>query len=193
MKMSGMDDENLRKIYEQYWSHARHQEVQRLWFTNIYAMIVTGAFAYFGAIKRCTEPLLIFLILLSFLGYLLTYTWNIPFTIFSRLAEQIAICEWNLPKDYRRFTKYKRGYEFSELVSANTIFTGFYSLMTGVFVGLFLQTIFKFCMQIASSIMLIVFLILLSFYKFYLKSKSIDKIQNNFEERVRVHDQRNQR
>ena len=58
-----MDDENLRRVYEQYWLHARHQEVQRLWFTNIYSMIVAGTFAYFGAIKGFSTPLLVFLIL----------------------------------------------------------------------------------------------------------------------------------
>lgn len=189
-----MKDENLGKIYEQYWLHARHQEVQRLWFTNIYAMIVAGAFAYFGAVKGFSTPLLVFLTLLSILGYLVAYSWNIPFTIFSRLAEEIAVREWNLPKDYRRFTKYRRGYEFSKIVSANIVFIGFYSLMTGIFVGLlFLQTNLKVCIQFTSVIILVVFLVLVGCYKFYLKPKSIDKIQKDFEKRINEYDKQNQR
>lgn len=86
-----MRDENLRKVYEQYWLHARHQEIQKLWFTNVYAIIVAGTFTYFGVIKefKFSIPLLVFLIFLislSLLGYFVTYSWNIPFAIFSRLT-----------------------------------------------------------------------------------------------------------
>jgi len=188
-----MDDENLRRIYEQYWLHARHQEVQRLWFTNIYSMIVAGTFAYFGAIKGFSTSLLVFLILLSILGYLVTYSWNIPFVIYSRLAEEIAVREWDLPKDYRRFTKYRKGYEFGKKVSANTVFIGFYSLMAGIFVGLFLQTNLEVCTQLTSVIVVVLFLTLLGCYKFYLKPKSIDKIQDDFENRIKKYDENNQK
>lgn len=37
----------LKKMYEQYWLHSRHQEIQRLWFTNIYAVIFTGVLSLF--------------------------------------------------------------------------------------------------------------------------------------------------
>ena len=62
-----MDDENLRKIYEQYWLHARHQETQRLWFTNIYAVIAAGVFAYLGHVEDYTikVTLLTFLTILG--------------------------------------------------------------------------------------------------------------------------------
>ncbi len=193
-----MSDEKLfkkkiyEKIYEQYWLHARHQENQRLWFTNIYAMIVTGVFTYFSA-KRFDVIILMFLLLLSLLGYFLIYTWNISFTIFSRLAEEIAIREWELPEDYRRFTKYRRGYEFSRIISVNTIFIGFYSLMIGILTGLLIQNVFNIYTQITLVITIIVFLTFLSCYKFYLKPKSIDKIQKCFDERIKKYDQQNQK
>ena len=79
-----MEDENLIKIYEHYWLHAMHQETQRLWFTNIYAVIVAGVFAYLGYVENhiIKVSLLTFLTILSLFGYLMTHSWNIPFVIF---------------------------------------------------------------------------------------------------------------
>ena len=34
------NDKNLKTIYEQYWLHARHVADERLWFTNIYILVV---------------------------------------------------------------------------------------------------------------------------------------------------------
>lgn len=192
-----MKDENLRRVYEQYWLHARHQETQRLWFTNIYAVIVAGVFAYFGAVKghsTIETPLLIFLMVLSLFGYLMTYSWNIPFTIFSRSAEEIAIREWDLPEEYQRFTKYREGYEYhkriglgkiSIRISSGRVFMGFYSLMMGVFIALFFQTAcnitnYRVVLLIAVSVFAIIYL----YYQFYLEPRSLDKIQKQFEERV---------
>ena len=36
------NDKNLKTIYEQYWLHARHVADERLWFTNIYILVVVG-------------------------------------------------------------------------------------------------------------------------------------------------------
>lgn len=40
------NDENLRKIYEQYWLHARHIADERLWLTNIYILVVVGILVF---------------------------------------------------------------------------------------------------------------------------------------------------
>ena len=188
-----MGSNHFIAVYEQYWLHARHQEVQRLWFANIYAVIVAGIFAYFGAIKDITidsAPLLVFVILFSLLAYTVTYSWNIPFTIFTRLAEEIAVREWSLQEDYRRFTKYKKGYKYQKRIggmeaSANTAFMAFYSLMTGVFSALLVQLFTDICVLGLVLIGVIVFVALFLYYKFFLKKKSIDEIQNEFENRIR--------
>lgn len=187
---------NMDKIYEQYWFHARHQENQRLWFTNVYAVIVAGSFAYINAIENDFKvPLLIFLIILSFFGYLMTHTWNIPYVIFSRLAEEIAICEWNLPKKYQRFSEYGKGYKYSkyigfgEKISVRTsgarIFICFYSLMIGLFGGLLFQK--KYNLTSYHQVLITVFLFALFYlyYHFYLESRSIGKIQSDFMDRIR--------
>ena len=184
-----MDDENLRKVYEQYWLHARHQETQRLWFTNIYTLLIAGVFAYLGAsgVDNPTKVLLfIFLAMLSLFGYLLTYAWNIPFTKFSRAAELISIKEWHLTEDYARFSSYKKGFR------AGRLFTGFYSLMLGVFVALIVDLLvpLSFCTVINYLIIGLIFMIvsLLTYlvYHLYLEKGSINKIQQEFEDKVKA-------
>jgi hypothetical protein len=91
MGIMHMTDSGFEKIYEQYWLHARHQENQRLSFTNIYAVIVTGVFAFLGIIYQIESDnlntnnfwllkisLLIFLIILSSFGYIMVLTWTYP-------------------------------------------------------------------------------------------------------------------
>lgn len=73
-------------IYEQYWAHCRHQEVQRLSFTQIYSVLVAGVLAFLTAQKEL-NPLLeilvyFFLSTLTILGYFIVYSPNIPFVIF---------------------------------------------------------------------------------------------------------------
>lgn len=122
-------------VYEQYWLHARHQETQRLSFTNIYAIIVAGVFAFLGVIYKLeiTDEydylplkvlLIIFLLILSLFGYLLVLTWNYPFVLYSRLAEKLSKHEWDLPKPFLRFEnkEYKKS-----IIRATTLFILFYS------------------------------------------------------------------
>lgn len=189
-----MKDDNLRKIYEHYWLHARHQETQRLSFTNIYVLIVVGVFAYLGYIENymIKVSLLTFLTILSLFGYLMTHSWNIPFVIYSRLAEEIAICEWNLPEKYQRFSKSKKGYKFhksigfwkiSMRVSIARLFMAFYSLMIGIFGALTYQIIYN---SHGCRIILIVVILFTTFYLYYLwwEQKTTNRIQSDFEKRI---------
>ena len=172
-----------------------HQETQRLWFTNIYAVIVAGVFAYLGYVENhiIKVSLLTFLTILSLFGYLMTHSWNIPFVIFSRLAEEIAICEWNLPEKYQRFNKYKKGYEFykgigfgkiSMRVSAARVFMAFYSLMLGIFGALTFQIIYNLTSCHTILIVVILFATFYIYYHLYWEQKTINKIQSDFESRI---------
>ena len=147
---------------------------------------------------------LIFLVILSFFGYIMTHTWNIPFVVFSRLAEEIAICNWKLPEEYRRFTKYSKGYDYykfigigkiSMRVSAARTFMGFYSLMIGIFVAFSYQIIRNINDYKEIAIVFIVVSALFYFYyHFYLERKTLSKIKNQFNERVNtcLEEQKNQ-
>jgi len=71
-KKQNLTNNELLVILEQNWLHARHVEDERLWFTNIYALIV--AISIIGL--RLFWPLIfasLFLIFLSLLGIIATY------------------------------------------------------------------------------------------------------------------------
>lgn len=80
MKSSELNKEQLELIkclIEQNWLQARHVEDERLWFTNIYFIVVSGILSYLGSSKtslidpvfRC---LLLFFLLFAFLGLIVT-------------------------------------------------------------------------------------------------------------------------
>jgi len=204
MKVLEVKDENLRKVYEQYWLHARHQESQRLWFTNIYVVLVAGVFAYFGIIEEhyaIKILMLIFLMILSLFGYLVIYSWNLPFVIYSRLAEEISICEFSLPKKYQRFTKYGKDYEYYKYIgfgkkisirisTGRVLFMLFYSLMIGIFGALISQTIYNVTNWQVVLIAVILFAIFYLYYHFYWEPNTVGKIQSDFESRIEKHYQK---
>jgi hypothetical protein len=188
----------IEKVYEQYWLHARHQENQRLWFTNIYAVIVAGILAYLGAIYKLGNGnnstffisaiiLFIFLTILSIFGYLITLAWNIPFVIYSRLAEEISIKKWNLDPEFRRFTKYKKGYNFNKprWMRASDIFVAFYSLMTGVSISFFSYLFFNLDRVYVSLILIIIWISMCFIYTHIYTPKTVDSIIEDFQKRIK--------
>ena len=92
-----MRDEDIEKIdlikavYEQHWLHARHVENERLWFTNIFAIIFAGSLA---AIKDklfdiSSLPLVIFLMILSGFGIIFSLKIDSIFKTHTRYAKKI--------------------------------------------------------------------------------------------------------
>ncbi len=185
-KSTNEDSKNsyLEKVYEQYWLHARHAENQRLWFTNIYAIIVAGLFAYMATKDIEDEKkiiILFFLIILSLFGYFVTHAWNMPFVDYSRLAEKISILEWKLNDNYWHFAKagrYKRIYPFR--ISAAKAFIAFYSLMLGLFAVLLLQIIKCWPDFYVSLFGIAIFLIFYLYYIFYLEKITLEKLHKEF-------------
>jgi len=65
------NDNNLKEVYEQYWLHARHVADERLWFTNVYVLVVVGVLVFL----RIDQPLflrlgvVVFVLLLSIAGF----------------------------------------------------------------------------------------------------------------------------
>ena len=72
--------EVLLAILEQNWVHARHQEEERMWFTRMYAIIVTGVIG-FVSIRGLKDSffLILFLIYLSITGIIATYKLSAEF------------------------------------------------------------------------------------------------------------------
>lgn len=75
----------LLKALAENWLHARHAESERLWFTNIYALIVAGVLGFAGRQLLGFEtlgrflPFAMFLLALSLLGFLLVRKLNAEF------------------------------------------------------------------------------------------------------------------
>ena len=90
------NDNGLKETYEQYWLHARHVADERLWFTNIYVLIVVGVLAFL----KVDQPLflrlglLLFVLLLSIVGFFMCHSLTVHFITYSRTAELIQINEW---------------------------------------------------------------------------------------------------
>ena len=139
--------ENLRRVYEQNWLHARHIENERLWFTNIYAVVMAASLALMSE-KGLIWPLVTFLLILSLLGFFMCYALRGPFIRHSRMSEIILRREWQL-KDYSVFYSrkpqpegktYKSG-EVRKGVSLNEVFYLFYMLGTFISAILLMQAL----------------------------------------------------
>ncbi len=80
MESSKLDEkqaEFLKFLIEQNWLHARHVENERLWFTNIYFIVVAGILSYLGSSKMSmSDPvfryLTVFLLIFAILGAVVT-------------------------------------------------------------------------------------------------------------------------
>jgi len=125
--------ELLKSIYEQHWLHARHVENERLWFTNIFVLIVAGLLAFLGTTDKQLLPLFAlfiggFIFILSMLGYLLCLTWRAPFLEHTTLARKMledSLLEGYVPYTTKAFKKLKGR------ITAHKLFLHFYALMAG--------------------------------------------------------------
>lgn len=92
---------NLIVVYEQYWLNSRQNENHRLWFTNIYVLIVAGVLALIGKgyDDSLTLGFSIFLLILSIIGLFTSYANCMAFVWYSRMCEKI-LYDLNLGKDY---------------------------------------------------------------------------------------------
>lgn len=127
-------DKNLRVVFEQYWLHARHVENERLWFTNIYAIVWAGSLALMSEYGFEIQ-VAIFLFALSFLGFFMCHALRVPFIKYSRMAEIIMREEWQLmkysffyPRESKNKNKKYGGGEVKKSISLNAIFYLFYML-----------------------------------------------------------------
>jgi len=133
-----MQNENMRVVYEQYWLHARHAENETWLFTTVYGIIMAAIFAAVGAeiSEGIKATVTLFGVIFSVLGFLLVYVFRVPFLKFALMAELIAIKEFKIKDEYRRFFP-KEGKAFPEgkWFDLHDILAMFYALLTGVMTG----------------------------------------------------------
>lgn len=95
VKGNSPNQKALLTALEQNWLHARHAENGRLWFTSIYAAIIAGSLSFL--IKGNTPlddvpiiPLLLFFILLSTIGIIVSVKLGLEFHQHITFATEIA-------------------------------------------------------------------------------------------------------
>ncbi len=133
-----MNKADARAVYEQYWLHARHVELEMWLFNSFYAVLVGGVAAVLSAdIQGITIAIKVIVAVLAFvislLGFLLTYSLRIPFLKFILLAELIAINELGLKESYRRFFKKgKKNFPGDKRIDIHDILSSLYALFAGL-------------------------------------------------------------
>ena len=136
--------ELLRAVYEQHWLHARHVENERLWFTNIFGVVVAGLLAFMFTLENNGTPNLfgvyggLFIFVMSLLGYFLCLSWRAPFIEHTTLPVLILKDkELNnyAPYNTEAFRKIKPGW-----ISSHELFLYFYGFMAAGGLCITLQT-----------------------------------------------------
>ncbi len=123
--------ENLRRVFEQYWLHGRHLENERLWSTNIYAILWAGSLAFMSQ-QGASIGLVTFLLILSYLGMLICHSLRLPFIRHTRMAEIILRKEWQL-KQYSVFYRredFQKTYQSGEVNKPISMHLVFYCVYT---------------------------------------------------------------
>jgi len=139
--MENNDDGLFRSVLEQNWLHLRHVENQRMWFTNIYAIVVAGSLSFIGAqgtgSLRPYFHIIFFLWIFSVLGLLQTLKTNKEIAVL--LDEIHAMCALKGLKKHVEFSALRRG--VWKIVSIRIIYIVFYSVLM-FFFSYLLYTIF---------------------------------------------------
>lgn len=136
------DKTNARVVFEQYWMQARHIENERLWLTNIFAIVFAGLLGLIS-VYELVWYIPTFGVLISITGLLAMHGLRIWFIRFSRLAEKIMVNELNF-SEYNigkyRMSDRKLSTIISRIVSLPLVFMLFYSVMLAIWITLLLLT-----------------------------------------------------
>ncbi|OPZ44988.1 MAG: hypothetical protein BWY93_00140 [Euryarchaeota archaeon ADurb.BinA087] len=139
--MNGSD--HTSKVYEQYWLHLRHQELQRIHFTSAFALIfgVVLTFTIDGTTSTQKQAILLFLAFLSIVGLMLVQRWNFSYIHYREMANKIQE-DWKI-QDLNIWNREpeiaKKSIIFK--VPASSVYISFYAFCFGLCVGLFMLAI----------------------------------------------------
>lgn len=124
-------------MYKECWEHARHCEIQRLWFNNIYAVIVAAILVFLRQTDlnqqtdlSLTLLLALFALILSVLGLLVVITLSLGYEHYITDATMILYV-WRKLEFYRHPAK---PFHFK------TVYRFFYEITIALFVTLLLYT-----------------------------------------------------
>lgn len=86
--------ESLRELLRQHWQHSRHIESERAWFMSVYAAITGGMFAFIAYTGAQNWWPLYFIIVLTFVGFVLTIRWTYAFECLREKVNKLASIVW---------------------------------------------------------------------------------------------------
>lgn len=136
-------EQSLKIAFEQNWLHARHLENERLWFTNIYAIIVAGILVVLGSLgfDKFSQffYLILFLDILSILGIIVVIKTNAEFsnhmTAIKKIIDKLNLGKFmGFPYAYQNIWIYK-------IIRVRYAFIGFYVSMIVIWTYLLIISI----------------------------------------------------
>ena len=127
--------ENLRELLRQYWNHYRHIETERYWFMSVYAAVVGVLLGIIFKTDLTTDKindiwLLVFLIVLTIIGFFINVRWMQTLVILSKKTKEIATML--VPEEETQFEAPSKG--IWKVLRTRYLFLSFYVI---VFFGLF--------------------------------------------------------
>ena len=96
------------ELFKEMLSHARHQEKQRHAFLSIFIAIFAAVISFYFTTENSTgnDSILLFLLVISTIGYMLTIIWNNAYFKYKYLA---GIILDDIHPDYsKHFTRSKK-------------------------------------------------------------------------------------
>jgi len=185
-----MDNEQLCRVYEQYWQHARHAEDNTWLFTNNYSIIMAAAIAIIGAnlSEEMKVGIALFGAILSILGFGVVYTNRVPFMKFALTAELIALNEFHIKDEYRRFfPRDGKVFPKDKWFDLHDILSGFYSLLAGIMTYFCTKLCLKNLTVAIIAATIIVLLLLLVHFVVIRPKKYIKEISEELAEKIEIH------
>lgn len=140
-------DKELIAIFTEHWNHARHCENERLWFTNIYAIVVAAILVFMGNAVYAEPPdygsafmLTLFGLILSIVGFMIVIALSLGYL--HHIVDIVVVYYyWDKMEFYRhpkkpvRFATWHR-YFFEITIALFSVFFLFYILQVKTLVHL---------------------------------------------------------
>jgi hypothetical protein len=178
--------ELTKSVYEQHWLHARHVENERLWFTNIFVIIMGGMLSaivlWEASLPRIFAIIPGLICVLSLIGYYFCISWRAGFLEHTTLAIKMLK---GAPELYNYAPYVKKNdediYKIIKVgrISAHELFLYFYAVVASaaLFLSVYIGTT-NWIPAVPPAVLLVVCLVLL-WWKWMKKRE--DKYRNKMD------------
>ena len=121
----------LMRLFGENWAHIRHMEYYRMWCVNIYAVVVVGLFAAFGAahLEAHLGYAAAFLFVFTVLNLLVTLKIEAVIENFAKANEKIRDHVLQVPDINESVAPIRTRTGVWKFIKFESVFTAFYSLV----------------------------------------------------------------